>query len=348
MIRVVSELPPVTGAERARLLAAPRIAEAHREMMADVPAMSMVQTGGTATARDLPATLSVVAWNLERCLFPEDSAAHLAHLAPDVLLLSEMDHGMARTGQRHTTEAMAAAMGMAYAYGVEFHELDLGGPTERHFCTDDFNALGWHGNAILSKVPFERVTLIRLDDHGHWFSAEAGADPEQPRLGGRMALAAVLPTAAGPVCMVSTHLESNADAEHRAAQMRLLLDGIEAFAPGLPVLIGGDLNTGNHLPPDFDWRRETLFELAETRGYDWGFTADGPTTRPSLITPHPERVMKLDWFAGRGLAPRETAVVSSLDGDGRPLSDHDAVWCRAAVTGDGGLDRPPKTAYLSR
>lgn len=331
MISTVPTLPPVTDGERQHLLSAPRTAEAHRAMMASVPAMRMVQTGGTASARALPRALSVVAWNVERCLFPEASAAHIAHLAPDVVLLSEVDHGMSRTAQRHTTEAMAQQLGMAYAYGVEFHELDLGGPTERHFCKDDFNALGWHGNAVLSKAPFDKVTLIRLDDHGHWYSAEAGADPEQPRLGGRMAIAAIVPTAAGPVCVVSTHLESNAGTAHRAAQMTVLLDGIDDFAPGLSVLIGGDLNTGNHLPPDFDWRQETLFADAEARGYSWGFTADGLTTRASLITPHPERKMKLDWFAGRNLTPGNKAVIPSTDANGRPLSDHDAIWTRATI-----------------
>ena len=329
MISVVDTLPPVTEDERARLLAAPRTAEAHRALMAEVPAMRMVQTGGQASVDRLPGRLSLVAWNLERCLFPEASAAHLTRLRPGIVLLSEMDHGMARTAQRHTTEAMAAALGMAYAYGVEFHELDLGGPTERGFCTDDFNALGWHGNAILSAAPFRAVTLIRLDDHGHWFDA----DPDQPRLGGRMALAAIVETEAGPLCVVSTHLESNAGAAHRMAQMQVLLDGVDAFAPGIPTLIGGDLNTGNHIPPDYDWRAETLFDLARQRGYCWDFTADGTTTRPSLITRHPDRVMKLDWFAGRGLIPLDTAILPSLSADGQPLSDHDAVWCAACAEG---------------
>ncbi|MEJ2028780.1 MAG: endonuclease/exonuclease/phosphatase family protein [Maritimibacter sp.] len=332
MISVVDELPPVTAEDRARLLAAPRTSDAHRALMAATPAMNAVQTGGAATAERLPTRLSVVAWNVERCLFPSESAAHLAPLSPDVVLLSEMDHGMARTGQRHTTAEMAQALGMVYAYGVEFHELDLGGATERRFCQDDFNALGWHGNAILSAVPFERVTLIRLDDHGHWFVPEASAtDPGQPRLGGRMALAAVLPTADGPICVVSTHLESNATADHREAQFQLLLDAVEDFAPDMPVIIGGDLNTGNHLPPDFDWRREGLFDLARARGYSWEATPEGTTTRPSLITPHPDRVMKLDWFCTCRVSCLDNQLLPSLSADGVPLSDHDAVAFTGAI-----------------
>ncbi|MCI5099955.1 endonuclease/exonuclease/phosphatase family protein [Phaeobacter italicus] len=329
MTQIVEKLPSVTAEMQARIKSAPRTAASHRALMAEVPAMNALQAGGTAQRTSLPASVSVVTWNVERCLFPEDTAAHMERFAPQVVLLSEVDHGMARTGQRHTTEAMAEAMGMTYLFGVEFHELDLGGPTEQAFCKDDFNSLGWHGNAILSAVKPERVRLIRLDDHGHWYSSdEVPADPEQPRLGGRMAIAAVLPTDAGPVCFVSTHLESNADAAHRHAQFELLLDAVDDFAPDMPVVIGGDLNTGNHLPPDFDWKRETLFDLARSRGYDWSATPDGMTTRASLITPHPDRVMKLDWFCIRGLRSTDSALVPSPDSNDRPLSDHDAVWAQ--------------------
>lgn len=329
IIMTMGELPAVSQNTRELILTAPRTEQAHRNILSNLPAMNAVQVGGAANASTLPATFSVAAWNVERCLFPGETAAHLSCIAPQIVLLSEVDHGMARTAQRHTTAEVASALGMTYAFGVEFHELGLGGPTERHFCKDDFNALGWHGNAILSAVPFERVCMIRLDDHGHWFAADSGAsDPDQPRIGGRMALAAIVPTQAGPLCVVSTHLESNADAAYRHTQFERLLDQIDLFAPEMPVLIGGDLNTGNHLPPDFDWRDETLFDLGRDRDYSWKFTADGQTTRPSLITPHPDRVMKLDWLAGRGITPQDVGILPSLTKDEKPLSDHDCVWAR--------------------
>ncbi|SHJ25912.1 endonuclease/exonuclease/phosphatase family protein [Wenxinia saemankumensis] len=329
MTRVVAALPPVTAGQRAAILAAPRDAGSHRALLADLPAMHLVQAGGAPSADRLGDRVKMVAWNVERCLFPEESARHLAALSPDVVLLSEMDHGMARTAQRHTTEEVAKALGMTYAFAVEFHELGLGGATERAYCTDAANALGWHGNAVLSRVPMSGVRLIRLDDHGHWFDPAGGADPDQPRVGGRLALAAILPSVRGGVCVVSTHLESNSGAAHRDGQMSRLLGAVDEFAPGLPVLIGGDLNTGNHLPDGRDWRDETLFARAERRGYDWSFSAEGPTTRPSLLTPHPDRVMRLDWIAGRGLTCLDRGTLASLDPGGRPLSDHDAVWCAA-------------------
>ncbi|SFJ38721.1 endonuclease/exonuclease/phosphatase family protein [Celeribacter neptunius] len=331
MISLLDRLPPVSAAQRETLLNAPRTAEAHREMMHDVLAMNAVQIGGSPVKRALPNEITVAAWNVERCLFPQATAAHLMPLKPDVVLLSEVDHGMARTGQRHTTAEVAHGLGMGYAFGVEFFEMGLGGPTERAFCAEKINAFGWHGNAVLSTVPFDKVTLIRLDDHGHWFASDSGAsDPDQPRLGGRMAIAAVLPTEAGEICVTSTHLESNAGPAHRHTQFEHLLDALDEFAPGMPLLIGGDLNTGNHIPPNFNHRDETLFDLGTERGLDWGFTAEGMTTRPSLITPHPDRVMKLDWIAARGMSCRDKGILPSLDDSKRPLADHDCVWARAA------------------
>lgn len=328
----MSALTPVTEEQHGQILASRRSESAHRGFIQSLACMNELEEGGRAKREKLPASLSVVAWNVERCLFPAETAAHIAGLAPDVILLSEVDYGMARTGQRNTTREVAEAAGMRYVFGVEFYELGLGSPVELQFCSDHFNHLGWHGNAILSAAAPLKTALLRLDDNGRWFTPDFGADPKQPRIGGRLALFALIPAENGPVCVVSTHLESNSGAEHRAGQFRLILDEAERFAEGAPVLIGGDLNTGNHMPPDYDWRKETLFAEAESRGYSWDFTPEGMTTRPSLITRHPDREMKLDWICGRGFTCREKRLISSLSADGKPLSDHDAVWCRADIT----------------
>lgn len=328
----IAELPAVTTSQRDQILAAPRTQAAHREFLNTLPAMNTVELGGQPKSRALPETFSIAAWNVERCLFPEESAEHLQDIAPDVVLLSEMDHGMSRTSQVHTTREFASHMGMQYAYGVEFFEMGLGGPTEREFCRDDFNELGWHGNAILSSVPMLRTAMVRLDQTGHWFCEASGADDtEQPRIGGRMALLAELPVQNGTITVVSTHLESNADGPYRERQFEILLNAIDDFAPSGPVLIGGDLNTGNHVPPDFDWRQEGLFALSEKQGYSWDFTAPGYSTRASLISPHPDRVMKLDWIAGRGFNCLDKGIKASLGKDEKPLSDHDLVWARVGL-----------------
>jgi endonuclease/exonuclease/phosphatase family metal-dependent hydrolase len=329
--RTTDGLPLVSGEQKQAILSAARTSDAHRGFMVSIPAMTLVETGGTPTQNQLPQVFTIAAWNAERCLFPEKSAALLQAYQPDVVLLSEVDCGMARTAQRHPTAEIAKALGMSYAYGVEFFELGLGGETEQPYCLDDHNKAGWHGNAVLSRAEPSAVALIRLDDHGHWF-VESGfkTDPTQPRIGGRMAIAAVLPTNAGSLCVVSVHLESNADSAHRARQMEDLIEAIDGFAPEMPVIIGGDLNTGNNAAQP-DWADEALFALAREHGFSWDNNADGMTTRRSYLTPHPVRSMKLDWFAARGLSMDGAVIIPALDPDGEPLSDHELIVGHFAV-----------------
>lgn len=330
-VEPVDRLPHVTPDQRQTILSATRTTEAHRAFMAEIPAMRMVETGGAPSEATVPQIFTVAAWNIERCLFPEKSAALLADQTPDVVLLSEVDCGMARTAQRHPTAEIAAALGMHYAYGVEFFELGLGGETERPYCVDDHNEAGWHGNAVLSRAAPVATTLIRLDDHGHWYiDGPFSPDSNQPRIGGRMAIAAIIPTVAGQLCVVSVHLESNADSAHRGQQMERLIEAIEKFAPDLPVIIGGDLNTGNSKDAP-DWRAESLFDIARTNGYSWDNNAEGMTTRRSFLTPHPTRAMKLDWFASRGLSMDGAAIVPALDPAGEPLSDHEMIVGHFAI-----------------
>ncbi|WP_291003878.1 endonuclease/exonuclease/phosphatase family protein [Hoeflea sp.] len=330
-VEPVDRLPHVTPDQRQAILAAPRTTEAHRAFMAEIAAMRMVETGGAPSEATVPQIFTVAAWNIERCLFPEKSAALLAAQTPDVVLLSEVDCGMARTAQRHPTAEIAAALGMHYAYGVEFFELGLGGETERPFCVDDHNEAGWHGNAVLSRAAPIATTLIRLDDHGHWYiDGPFSWDRDQPRIGGRMAIATIIPTVAGNLCVVSVHLESNADSAHRGRQMERLIEAIDSFAPDLPVIIGGDLNTGNSKDAP-DWRDESLFDIARENGYSWDNNADGMTTRRSFLTPHPTRSMKLDWFAARGLSMDGAAIVPALDPAGEPLSDHELIVGHFAI-----------------
>lgn len=321
-------LPTVTPAQRSAIETAPRTPQAHADLMAQIPAMRLIETGGTQSRNVLPGEITVVAWNLERGYFPGASADVVR--GADVVLLSEMDKGMARTGQRHPTSEMAARLGMAYAYGVEFHELDLGGDTERLFCTHDHNFEGWHGNAVLSSVQPQHSALIRVNVSGHWFCSDEALS-DQPRVGDRMAIAQVLPTQAGPICVVSTHLESHGKPDHRQAEMQRLLDAVDCFAPDLPVIIGGDLNSFNGLRDGVDYLEEPLFDAARARGYTCDVVPEGWTTGPSLITTQPSRQFKLDWLFCRGVDPIGGEILSRHDPFGRPLSDHAPVQGRFRI-----------------
>jgi hypothetical protein len=72
--------------------------------------------------------LQVVAWNAERGKHWDVLPNFAADM--DFLILNEMDWGMARSGNVHTTELLAERLQMNYAYGVEFMELTNGNKGE--------------------------------------------------------------------------------------------------------------------------------------------------------------------------------------------------------------------------
>ncbi len=324
MIRnTVSAFAVPSQEERESFVSLEKTPAIHAEKLASLDCMNTVRVGGAkAKAETLSFPFTVAAWNLERCLFAEESAAKLRETGAPLVLLSEMDYGMARTEQRDPTDIIAGELGMNYAYGVEFLELSLGSEIERSYCRDDFNENGFHGNALMAAVALKDAFMIRLPGEAVWFNDSN----EQPRIGDRCAIGAIVETQAGPMVAVSVHLESVATAAYRERQLAALIDEVEAFAPGLPILIGGDLNTGNHTGGDFS--TDTLFAMAEGRGFEChGGPLDQTSTRPSLITRFPDRTMKLDWFITRGLKIGASQLVSSLNGEGKPLSDHDMIVC---------------------
>lgn len=306
--------------ERAALLLLDRTEDNHRASFAALNCLNRLEAPIHAGVPSLGFPFVAAAWNLERCYAPQASAELIGTTSAAVVLASELDCGMARTGQRHTTAALASQLDMGYAFGVEFLELGLGGPNELEFCTDGFNTHGFHGNAILARPALLQPTLIRLEDHGHWFTPES---PEA-RIGTRCAIAAVVDTRSVPICIISVHLENRATPAYRARQIDELLDGIEDLHADMPVLLGGDLNTGSVGGAGLD--AETLFDLAQARGFErHGGPIDQMTTRPSRVSRTPKGAAKLDWFLTRGLEIGESRIVPALAPDGEVLSDHDMV-----------------------
>jgi endonuclease/exonuclease/phosphatase family metal-dependent hydrolase len=309
--------------ERKRLMSLERIEENHAAAVAGLECLQRCEAPPSRLAAPLTFPLTIAAWNVERCYAVEGSARLLRRERADIALLSEMDNGMARTGQRHTSRDLAASLGLAYAFGVEFLELELGKGVELEFCRDDFNRHGLHGNAVLARTALHTPVTIRLEAHGHWFRPES---PEH-RIGTRCAVAAVVMTTDGPLFVASVHLESSAGTDYRAAEIRTLLDAVDAVAGNMPAIIGGDLNTG--LATDGDFDKEPLFGHAYDRGYErHGGPLDRMTTRPSRVNRTLQRGWKLDWFLARGLHVAESRVVASLAPDGEVLSDHEMIVAR--------------------
>lgn len=323
-----AQLVPLTGpsqTERDDLLTLPREEENHAAAMARLACLQRVEAPPSRLTPPLNFPLTVAAWNLERCYAVEASASLLMRERADIALLSEVDNGMARTGQRHTSRDVAGALGMTYAFGVEFLELELGSPTELEFCRDDVNLHGFHGNAALARTVLQAPVMIRLEAHGHWFLPASPAH----RIGTRCAIAGMVMTTDGPLYVVSVHLENAAGTDYRETQMRTLLEAIDGLAGTMPVIIGGDLNTG--LSTEGDVEKETLFTHAYDRGYErHGGPLDQTTTRASRVSRNPSRAWKLDWFLTRGLDVAESRIVPAVAADGEVLSDHDMIVARIA------------------
>ena len=329
--------------------AGPDDRDAHRHLVEIHPALNRVEIGPpTARPVGFPRSIRVAAWNAERAKYLDASADLLGSVDADVVLLSEMDLGMARSGQHHTTRRLAGALGLGYVFGVEFVELGLGDDRERARHAGEENRDGLHGGAVLSRWPLGRPAMFRLECDGNWLDGARG----ERRIGGRIAMAGKLPIAGMEVAFVSVHLESHGDPAQRGGQMARLLDAIDAYHGDGPVLVGGDFNTisagrrevdvepGLHELLRADPNRllnpvphEPLFEVAASRGYEWGScnTAHATQrTRPdgTPVPPHG----RLDWFFARGLVTTEPATVAAVDARGAAISDHELLAVTVAAS----------------
>ena len=231
----------------------------------------------------------VVAWNIERGT-QFDGQLNALRENPllhdcDVLLLTEADAGMARSGNRMVAEELARELGMAQVFAPCYIALGKGSGVERD--VDGANTHGLHGNAILSRYPLSSVKLIPLVN---------GVDKmrhREKRLGRQVAVAARIDFPNLALEAVSVHLDAQSTQRHRLEQMRAIL---AALAADGPVLLGGDWNTStynsshafwaimgfwlrvfmgvenvirNHYLHPERWFERKLFEQLEQAGFDF-------------------------------------------------------------------------------
>jgi endonuclease/exonuclease/phosphatase family metal-dependent hydrolase len=336
--------PGPSADERASWLA--RLGEpgAHEAIARDLPCLRQVEVFDGPES-DLGPWVRIAAWNAERCRRLDGSLAMLAGVDADVLLLSELDAGMARSGNHDVPRRLAEGLGLGGAFAVEFVELSLGDAADEAFAASfglAVNERGLHGNAVLARGGLRSACALRLDEGGDWFTTDRG----QPRVGGRVAVAGVVNVGGVDVAVVSFHLESSSTAEERGVQMARLFDQVdERFGADVPCVLGGDANTfGAPItelfdrenvrrmrsvdPARFTWPvpLEPLFDVAASHGFSWvDANVAAPTTNHDAGGLPDHVPLHLDWLFVRGLEARRPTVVHAVDGAGAVLSDHELV-----------------------
>lgn len=312
---------------------------AHDQFLMAWPCLTTIEARGPQLDLPVPKELTIAAWNIERCKRVEDSAALIRTSGADVVLATEMDLGMARSGQRHTTRDLADLLGFGYVFGTEFVELGTGDAFETSLFADVPNQGGLHGNAILSRYPLHAPALIPIEEEGTWFIGQPKNDG-QLRIGGRMAMAAQIETPGGALTLAAVHYESESDAPGRAAQSERLIASLDRHFDNPRCIIGGDLNTRAfsdqgltseqclHAPDSV----EPCFASFAARGFDWRMTNTGaPTTRAAPGKPVRYPLQVLDWLFARDVAAAHPRVIPALSNKRDYLSDHEMIVTRIAL-----------------
>ncbi len=241
------------------------------------------------TSRDF--NIRALAWNLERGIRFDGIVAALKNNErlkdKDVLLLTELDYGMARSGNRFVAQELARELRLNYAFAPVYIALQKGSGVESEMA--GANTASIHGLAMFSPHSMKNVDSVPLPN---------GKDKmwgKEKRLGYLRALVADIEHPAGVFRAVTIHLDAHCSRAHRHKQIKIILDHLDTLPP-LPTILGGDWNTTtynaqnatrailgywrrvmmgvknvvkNHLPhPDRHFERRLFGEL-ESRGFDY-------------------------------------------------------------------------------
>ena len=327
---------------------------------------------GTGTAEVvLGDTVSVILFNAERGTQWKKQCTQIKSdprlVNATLIILNEMDSGMARSGNVDTTHELASCLHMNYAFAVEFVELTLGQAKELKGLADNAtNDRSLHGNAILSRYPLRELAVVPLPGTGEYWR-KGGFDGEN-RLGDRMALFAAIPVIGHSketlwVDIVSTHLDNFIGEVYNEAAAATIADVLQnrtrpRASNSIGAIVGGDLGSPDesssaaeywHNHAGFhDPRSSTAMEPGGSHGHkgDWVVTSgsvvavDGsPAIVETRYSDH--NFMRLDLRilepGAAGTKIREKKVLSRLQCD-----KGDPEERSASCVGRGSCSQPKK------
>lgn len=320
-----------------------------RDVMGMIPQFEEARIDHTnILLQSAPETICALLFNMERgvhCDALIDFLKFSPEIQPfDLILANELDDGCMRSGERDVAAEIGRALHMNYVFALEFIELAQTDSTK-----------GYHGNAVFSKHPIKWAKTLHLPEEYNWYF------DRQRRIGSRCAIFAEIDVCGHSLGVVSAHLENRTDGQGRLRQMMEIYKEAEHLFPGIPVLLGGDLNTNafdgrskeeiQHLAKNPELLRRRLEHLSDYEpllpaGREWGFAYQKSVhtegTRRKPLPDGSNLTLQLDWLLFRGLEPLESRIISTekencgfapagsaLEGlKAKELSDHNAVWAR--------------------
>lgn len=315
------------------------------QIMHEITQFNEAEIYNFSSSSNQSSALHPVVFNMERGMHLQaliDFLKDCPSIQPfDLILANELDVGCSRTGLRDGPREIAQALGMNYVFGLEF--IELKDP-----------AYGFHGNAIFSRWPIAWAKVLHLPEQYNWYF------DRQQRIGGRCAVLAQLDIIGQPVGVCSIHLENRTTGIGRQIQMRSILDEVSHIFSGIPVVLGGDLNTNTFDGSDTESisqlvdnpdallkqtaqieQFEPLLTDCSREGYEWHSAAGH--YQPTRRKPLPQGGcldLPLDWILCKGIYVTDRRIISTLISDcgfAQPgsalaqlekmeLSDHNAVW----------------------
>lgn len=182
--------------------------------------------------------IKTASWNIERGshldAIIDKLKNHIDLRDKDLYLLTELDHGMARSENRFVAREIAQKLKLNYAFAPVYIALQKGSGVESE--VDGENKQSIHGLAMFSKYPLKNAHAVPLPN---------GKDKmigKEKRLGYLRALIADVEHPLGVFRAVTIHLDVHCSRKHREMQVALVLRHLETL-PRLPTIVGGDFNT---------------------------------------------------------------------------------------------------------
>ncbi len=275
----------------------PRRKDLREEMSLD-----LIETG-TATESDVSRSptelLRVISWNIARGSRLAEIIDFLRKTRAHLICLQETDRNARRTGYRNIAAEIAKALGMNYAFGIEFEELSQGSR----------EAPAHHGQATLSPYPLADCRILRFRNqsrfwHPRWWIPK---HPKlQRRIGGRMALVTRLVVGGRGLAVYNLHLESRSDHVGRA-QLTEVFEDARRYDSDTTVIAAGDFN--------LDVNGSAVSAVISDMGFHNPFHSEHGRTTPNH---HFGRKAAIDWILVKGALNSASAQVHN----GVSASDH--------------------------